>query len=72
MVKKTSAGELILSILVALSFVINSFNYTDFTFEGEFALPRLLFYLVMIVSVFNAGLIVQKYIHSKNEKSNEE
>ncbi|KGR77082.1 hypothetical protein [Ureibacillus sinduriensis] len=68
--RKSSRFELILTIFVAGCFVMNSFYYTDFSYEGEFALPRLLFYLVMIIALFNAGMVTQKFIHSRKEKMN--
>ncbi len=60
-------GQFILSILVSICFIINSFNYTNFTGEREFYFPRLLFYIVMIFSVYNAGMLTQKYIQSKKK-----
>ncbi|MFP3918425.1 hypothetical protein U5N28_11500 [Lysinibacillus telephonicus] len=66
---KSIKGQFFLSIAVALGFIINSFNYTDFSFRGEFNLPRLLFYLVMIISVYNAGMLTQQYMQSRKEKS---
>lgn len=65
--KKSTRFELILTVFVAICFTINSFSYTDFTFEGEFALPRLILYVIMIVSLFNAGMITQKFIQARKE-----
>ena len=67
--RKSSKFELILTILVAVCFTINSFYYTDFTSEGDFALPKLIFYGIMIVSLFNAGMITEKFIQSRKEKN---
>ncbi len=64
---KSLKGQFILSIVVALCFIINSFNYTNFTGEGEFYFPRLLFYIAMIFSVYNTGMLTQKYIQSKKK-----
>lgn len=66
---KSIKGQFFLSIVVALGFIINSFNYTDFSLRGELHLPKLLFYLVMIISVYNAGMLTQQYIQSRKEKS---
>jgi hypothetical protein len=67
--RKSLKFELTLTIIVAVCFTWNSFYFTDFTFEGEFHLPRLIFYLIMIVSLFNAGLLTQKYIQFRKDKS---
>ncbi|SFA95384.1 hypothetical protein SAMN04488072_104119 [Lentibacillus halodurans] len=50
-------GQLILSLLVAVGFVIASFSYTEFTVDERFYFTRLIMYFVMIVSVFNAGML---------------
>jgi hypothetical protein len=66
---KSIKGQFILSIVAALAFIVNSFNYTDFSFEGQLHLPKLIFYLIMIISVFNAGMLTQQYIQSRKGKS---
>ncbi len=64
---KSVKGQFILSIIVAIGFFINSFSYIEFTGEAEFMFNRKLFYFVMILSVFNAGLLTQKYIQTKRK-----
>jgi len=64
---KSLKGQFILSILVALAFIYNSFNYIEFTGKEKFYLPRLLLYIAMIFSVYNAGILTQKYIQSKKK-----
>jgi len=64
---KSLKGQFILSILVALAFIYNSFNYTEFTGKEEFYFPRLLLYIAMIFSVYIAGILTQKYIQSKKK-----
>lgn len=67
---KSIKGQFILSIVIALAFTVNSFNYTDFSLEGELHLPKLIFYLIMIISVYNAGMLTQQFIQSKKDKMN--
>lgn len=64
---KSLKGQFILSILVAFGFIYNSFNYTEFTSEEGFYLPRLLLFIAMIFSVYNAGMLTQKYIQSRKK-----
>ncbi|GIN87630.1 hypothetical protein J6TS2_40160 [Heyndrickxia sporothermodurans] len=64
---KSLKVQFILSILVAIAFIYNSFNYTEFSGEGEFYVPRLLLYIAMIFSVYNAGILTQKFIQSKKK-----
>ncbi|MBU8919288.1 hypothetical protein [Neobacillus sp. 114] len=65
---KSLKGQFILSILVAICFIYNSFNYTKFTGEGEFHFSQFILYLVMIFSVYNAGILTQKYINQRKSK----
>ena len=60
-------GQFVLNLLVAIGFVISSFSYIEFTGEERFLPVRVLFYFTMIVAVFNAGLITQKYIHERKK-----
>ncbi|MBS4191970.1 hypothetical protein KHA94_17535 [Bacillus sp. FJAT-49705] len=61
---KSVKGQFILSIIVAIGFVANSFFYIDFT---RFLFSQKMFYFVMIFSVFNAGLLTQKYFQTKKK-----
>ncbi|MED3564147.1 hypothetical protein [Bacillus xiapuensis] len=64
---KSLKGQFILSILVAIGFIYNSFNYIEFTGDSEFYFPQLLLYIAMIFSVYNAGILTQEYIQSKKK-----
>jgi len=55
----------ILSTIVAGLFIINSFSYVEFTGEEEFLFTRKIMYFAMLVAVYNAGLMTQKYLRSK-------
>jgi hypothetical protein len=61
-------GKLILSLIVAIGFIYHSFSYIDFTGDDMFLFNRVLFYFIMILSVFNAGIWMQKYIQTKMTK----
>ena len=65
---KSIKGQFVLILLAAICFVINSFSYIEFTGEERFISVRILFYFIMIVSVFNAGMITQKYIQLRKKK----
>ncbi|UOQ48999.1 hypothetical protein MUN88_02345 [Gracilibacillus caseinilyticus] len=65
---KSIKGQFILSLLVALCFVYHSFSYIEFTGEERFLFNRILFFFIMISSIFNAGLFTQKYIQARNKK----
>ncbi|MGP4108933.1 hypothetical protein [Virgibacillus sp. L01] len=67
---KSVKGQFIISLLVAIGFLMNSFSYIKFTGEAEFMFNRKLFYFVMIISVFSAGLLTQKYIQTKRKDNN--
>src|SRR5699024_3427927 len=56
---KSLKGQFILSILVALAFIYNSFNYIEFTGMDNFYLPRLLLY----ISIFFSILVVLVFVY---------
>jgi hypothetical protein len=58
-----------ISIFVAIAFIYHSFSYTELSRAGEFDFPRLCLFLAMIFSVYNAGMLTQKYIHSKKNSA---
>ncbi|MFD1020536.1 hypothetical protein [Thalassobacillus hwangdonensis] len=58
--------QMTLAIATALLFVAGSFYYVEFSGKEEFLPIRMIFYFVMISSVFNAGLLTQKYIGARN------
>ncbi|SEH99966.1 hypothetical protein SAMN05192559_1074 [Halobacillus karajensis] len=65
---KSLKWQLIISLLVAIGFVYNSFSYIVFIGDERFLFNQILFYFIMILSVFNAGLLTQKYIQSRKKK----
>ncbi|REJ05628.1 hypothetical protein DYE48_20300 [Halobacillus trueperi] len=65
---KSIRVQFVLILLAAIGFVINSFSFIEFTGEERFIPIRVLFYFIMIVSVFNAGMITQKYIDIRKKK----
>lgn len=67
MMIKSVKGQLILWVLVAAGFIYQSFNYMEFTGEKEFRFSHTLSYVLMILSVYNAGMFTQKYIQSKKQ-----
>jgi hypothetical protein len=62
---KSLKAKLILSLLVAVAFIYQSLSYVEFT--GEFRFNQVLIYLVMVVTVFNAGLITQRFVEAKKK-----
>ncbi|OMP67587.1 hypothetical protein BTO28_06485 [Domibacillus epiphyticus] len=60
---KSLKGQFILSIITAICFIYLVLSYTDFTGEAKFS--RILFFTAMILSVYNTGMLTQKYIKSK-------
>ncbi|HLR62226.1 MAG TPA: hypothetical protein VK097_07280 [Lentibacillus sp.] len=64
---KTVKGQFILSTITAILFVTGSFFYIEFAGEERFLFTRILFYFAMVISVYNAGLLTQKYIQIKQK-----
>ncbi|MFD1361264.1 hypothetical protein [Lentibacillus salinarum] len=62
---KSLKGQFIFSLLVAVGFVVSSFSYTELTAGDRYYVTRWLMYFAMIVSVFNAGILTQKYMASR-------
>ena len=62
---KSLKWQFIISLLTAVLFVISSFYYIEFEVDEKFNYPRMFFYTAMIFSVFNAGLLTQKFISHK-------
>lgn len=63
---KSLKARLILSLFVAGAFIYHSISYVEFT--GEFRFNQVLMYVVMVVSVYNAGLITQRYVEEKKKE----
>ena len=58
---KSLKGQLIVSIFVAIGFVYINFSSIEFT-RGN------IFFFIMVSSVFNAGLLTEKYIQTRKKK----
>ena len=58
---KSLKGQLILSIFVAIGFVYINFSSIELT-RGT------IFFFIMVSSVFNAGLLTEKYIQTRKKK----
>ncbi|GIN39387.1 MULTISPECIES: hypothetical protein [Heyndrickxia] len=65
---KSIKGQLILFILVAIGFIYNTLSNIEFTGDERFLSIRVLFFFIMIFSVFNVGLFTQKYIQTKKKQ----
>lgn len=64
---KSLKGHFILSIFVAIAFIYSTFSNIDFTFDERISPIRILFFFIMIISVFNAGLLTEKYMQSRKK-----
>lgn len=62
---KSLKWQFIVSILVAIGFVYINFSTIEFIEDKRDPAIRVIFFLIMIFSVFNAGLLSEKYIQSK-------
>lgn len=65
---KSLKGQLILSIFVAICFVYTNFSNMEFKIDGSLHPVRIIFFFVMILSVYNAGLLTEKYIQTRKKK----
>ncbi|UII54184.1 hypothetical protein LS684_10780 [Cytobacillus spongiae] len=65
---KSLKWPFIVSILVAIGFINHSFSYIEFTGSEQFLFNRMLFYFIMIFSIFNAGMLTQKYVDSRKKR----
>ncbi|MCI1591136.1 hypothetical protein [Heyndrickxia oleronia] len=65
---KSIKGQLILFILVSIGLIYHNLNNIEFTGDERFLSIRVLYFFIMIFSVFNAGLFTQKYIQSKKKQ----
>ena len=64
---KSLKWQFIVSILVAIGFVYINFSTIEFIEDKRDPAIRIIFFLIMILSVFNAGLLSEKYIQSKKK-----
>ena len=65
---KSLKGQFILSIFVAIAFVYSTFSNIDFTVDERIYPVRILFFFIMILSVFNAGILTEKYIQTRKKE----
>ena len=65
---KSLKGQFILSIFVAISFVYTNFSTIEFIVDKRDPTVRVIFFFIMIFSVFNAGLLTEKYIQTRKKK----
>ncbi|MEK4522172.1 hypothetical protein MKX96_11145 [Psychrobacillus sp. FSL W7-1493] len=64
---KSAKGQLILSTITATLFIIASFSFIQFNDGNRFFFGPVVFYILMLLNVFHAGLLTQKYIQFKND-----
>jgi len=64
---KSIKGQLILFIVIAICLMYHSFSNIEFTGDERFLSVRVLFFFIMIFSVFNVGVLTQKYIETKKK-----
>lgn len=55
-------GQFILSIFVAIGFVYSTFSNIGFTADEGVLSGRVLFFFIMILTVYNEGVLTEKYI----------
>lgn len=63
---KSAENQLILSVITSLLFIV----FTFMNFNNSYQISNLIvniFILITIASVFNTGILTQKYIQSKEE-----
>ncbi len=65
---KSIKGQLILFILVTIGFIYHTLSDITFTGDERFLSIRVLYFFIMIFSVFNVGLLTQKYIQTKEKQ----
>jgi len=65
---KSLKGQFILSIFVAIGFVYVNFSSIEFIADKRDPTGRVIFFFIMILSVFNAGLLTEKYIQTRKKK----
>ncbi|SHH55194.1 hypothetical protein [Virgibacillus chiguensis] len=57
-------GQFICWILISIAFIYVVSTYTEFTGND---VTNLLFYMVMISSIFNAGMATQKFLDNRKK-----
>jgi len=65
---KSLKGQFIYSIFIAIGFVYINFSSIEFIEDKRDPIVRVIFFFIMILLVFNAGLLTGKYIQTRKEK----
>ncbi|MFJ8511814.1 hypothetical protein [Lysinibacillus xylanilyticus] len=65
---KSLKGQFILSIFVSIGFVYVNFSSIEFIDDKRDPTVRVIFFITMILSVYNAGLLTEKYIQTRKKK----
>jgi|GEM_PF-1702130 len=65
---KSLKGQFILSIFVSIGFVYVNFSSIEFIADKRDPTVRVIFFFLMILSVYNAGLLTEKYIQTRKKK----
>ncbi|RYG71290.1 hypothetical protein EU245_14580 [Lentibacillus lipolyticus] len=65
---KSTKGLLIVTVIVAVLMIANTFSYIEFTGKEEFRFTRMLMYFTTFLAVYNAGFFTQKYIQTRKKK----
>ncbi|MFJ7183770.1 hypothetical protein [Lysinibacillus xylanilyticus] len=65
---KSLKGQFILSIFVSIGFVYVNFSSIEFIADKRDPTVRVIFFFTMILSVYNAGLLTEKYIQTRKKK----
>lgn len=65
---KSLKGQLIVSIFVAVGFIYSTLSNIEFTDNKRDPTFPIIFFFIMIFSVYNAGLLTEKYIQTRRKK----
>lgn len=61
-------GLFIISVVLAILMIFNSFSYIEFTGGAEAKFSRTGTYLVTFLVVYNAGIYTQKFIQARKDR----
>lgn len=62
---KSLKWQLIVSLLVSLAFIYFIISNIEFINGDKFV--QIIFFIVMVVSIYNSGVLTQKFIQSKEK-----
>ena len=65
---KSLKGQLILSVFVAICFIYINLSSVEFVANKGDPTVRIIFFFIMVLTVFNAGLLTEKYIQVRKKK----